>query len=272
MDRLDTYMKDVSRYKLLNDDEELRLVVKAKGGDTRARNRLITSNLRFVISIAKEYKGRGVPFEDLINEGNIGLIQAIEKFDETRGFKLITYAVWWIRQALLQCINEKSKTVRVPVNRITNYTKIARFVSEYQFKNGHSPSTEEIHLATDLTRKEIAATINLGNNERSIHATVGDQKSEFQSFFTDSMFESPDYAVELESIRETLETALKTLLPKDAEILRMYYGFNYERAYTLEEIANRFQLTRERIRQIRENALAKLKVPRKKRVLKQLIN
>lgn len=265
-------MKDVSKYKLLNNTEELNLVYKAKQGDTKARHRLITANLRFVISIAKEYKGRGVLFEDLINEGNIGLIQAIEKFDETRGFKLITYAVWWIRQALLQCINEKGKTVRVPVNRMASYTKISRFIADYQCNHGHSPNADEIHLATELSHKEISTTINLGSNERSIHAPVSNQHSEFETFYADSMFDSPDFNVELESIRKALETALCTLSPKDAEILRMYYGFNYERSYTLEEIANRFQVTRERIRQIRENALEKLKVPRRRRILKQLIN
>lgn len=258
-DKLSNYMKDITKYKLLTEQEEIDLAQRIKQGDEKAKERLINANLRFVISVAKEYQGLGISFEDLINEGNLGLIKAVERFDETRGFKFITYAVWWIRQAICQCIADKGKVVRFPVNRMNNYVKLSKYIDFYEQKHGFRPSMEVIQSELDLTKKDIIQAFNMVGNETSIDEKVYDNQREVKHTLADTNTEKPDENLDVESLKEEIESILDTINSREADIIRLYYGINNERSFTLEEISNIYGLTRERVRQIKEKALSRLK-------------
>lgn len=260
-------MNSIARYELISQEEELELIDKTKQGSKKARKKLITSNLRFVISIAMEYQGRGLSLDDLINEGNIGLIRAIERFDPTRGFKLITYAVWWIRQAIMCSLNDNGKTVRIPVNRLQNNKKIHVFVQEFEAKNGYFPSLDEISRGTDLTKKEVEISHALAHNEQYLHEAVTQGEASLATFISDNSFPSPDQTLHAEAISQTLEENLARLPERNAEVIRLSFGIGNERSFTLEEIGVKFSLTRERVRQIKENSLKLLRKPATKRVI-----
>jgi RNA polymerase primary sigma factor len=212
-----------------------------------------------VISVAKDYQGLGISLEDLINEGNVGLIKAAERFDETRGFKFITYAVWWIKQSIFQCIADKSKIVRFPVNRMNNYVKLTRFIDRYEQKHGHRPTNEIIENELELSTKDITQAFSMLSNEQSIDDTLKDSETQVKNFIVDKKATSPDEDLEYESLRLDIEGVLKTLNDREANIIELYFGVNQERPYTLEEIASKYNLTRERVRQIKEKALSRLK-------------
>ena len=258
-DKIGSYLKDISKFNLLNNIEEVDLAKRIKAGDQIAKEKLIKSNLRFVISVAKEYQGLGIELEDLINEGNLGLIKAAERFDETRGFKFITYAVWWIKQAICQCIADKGKIVRFPVNRMNNYVKLSRFVENYEQKHGFRPSLDEIELQLELTKKDVLQAFAMVSNEQSLESTLLGSESQVKNFIEDLNIEKPDKSLEVESLREDICSVLMTLNEREANIIEMYFGINNERPYTLEEIATQYNLTRERVRQIKEKALKRLK-------------
>jgi RNA polymerase primary sigma factor len=258
-DKIGSYLKDISKFNLLNNFEEVDLAKRIKSGDQLAKEKLVKSNLRFVISVAKEYQGLGIEFEDLINEGNLGLIKAAERFDETRGFKFITYAVWWIKQAICQCIADKGKIVRFPVNRMNNYVKLSRFVENYEQKHGFKPGLDEIETQLELTKKDVLQAFAMISNEQSLESTLLGSESQVKNFIEDLNIEKPDKSLEVESLREDICSVLMTLNEREANIIEMYFGINNERPYTLEEIATQYNLTRERVRQIKEKALKRLK-------------
>jgi len=258
-DRINHYLKDISKYTLLTNIEEIELASQIKQGDRKAKERLIRSNLRFVISVAKEYQGLGISLEDLINEGNMGLIKAAERFDETRGFKFITYAVWWIKQSIFQCIADKSKIVRFPVNRMNNYVKLTRFIDIFEQKNGFRPTMDDIERELELTRKDVLQAFSMVANEQSIDDTLKDSETQIKNFIIDKQIAQPDQNLDYESLKVDIETVLRTLNEREAHIIELYFGVNQERPYTLEEIAGMYNLTRERVRQIKEKAISRLK-------------
>lgn len=258
-DRINHYLKDISKYTLLKNGEEIELATKIKKGNKRAREKLISSNLRFVISVAKDYQGLGISLEDLINEGNMGLIKAAERFDETRGFKFITYAVWWIKQAIFQCIADKSKIVRFPVNRMNNYVKLTRFIDRFEQKHGFRPTNDDIERELELSTKDILQAFSMVANEKSIDDTLKDSETQIKNFIIDKKAASPDTDLEFESLKEDIESVLKSLNSRESNIIELYFGVNHERPYTLEEIAGKYNLTRERVRQIKEKAISRLK-------------
>jgi RNA polymerase primary sigma factor len=258
--RINNYLNDISKFKLLKNQDEIDLAKRIKQGDQKAKEKLVSSNLRFVISVAKDYQGLGISLEDLINEGNVGLIKAAERFDETRGFKFITYAVWWIKQSIFQCIADKSKVVRFPVNRMNNYVKLTRFIDNFEQNHGHKPAFDDIERELELSKKDVIQAYSMVANETSLDDTLRDSETEVKNFMAlDDKTLRPDHDLDFESLREDVWNVLKSLNERESNIIQLYFGVNQERPYTLEEIAGMYHLTRERVRQIKEKALSRLK-------------
>jgi RNA polymerase primary sigma factor len=257
---LDIYLRDLGNTPLLKADEEIALAKRIHNGDQDALEQLTKANLRFVVSVAKQYQNQGLPLADLINEGNIGLIKAGLRFDETRGFKFISYAVWWIRQAILQAISEQSRIVRVPLNRSGTLYKIGKVSSSLQQALGREPEAREIASHLDLSEIEVSETLKIHNSHLSLDTPfTGTEDTNLLDVLPDVDQESPDDNLITESLRVEITTALATLTPREAEVISRYFGLNGERAATLEEIGERFGLTRERIRQIKEKAIRRLR-------------
>ena len=257
---LDLYLKEISRYPLITRDEEARLARRIREGDQQALEKLCRSNLRFVVSVAKKYQNQGVALADLINEGNVGLIRAAHKFDETKGIKFISYAVWWIRQAILQALAEQSRIVRVPLNRAGTLHRIGRRSSALLQELGREPSAEEIALEMDIPIEEVRRTMSITQAHLSLDAplTPGED-NKLLDYLPDDVSPPPDESAFEGALRASIQDSLDSLKPREAKILKLYYGLDGNEAMTLEEIGSVLGITRERVRQIKEKALNRLR-------------
>ena len=261
-DSLGSYLGEIANSSPLSSSEEVDLARRIKGGDESARNALVEANLRFVVSVAKEYQNRGVPLADLISAGNMGLITAAERFDENKGFKFISYAVWWIRQAILQTLAEQSRTVRLPLNKIGLLYKISKAARLLQQERTDDPNPEDIANELDVPVEDVRETMMCGRSVRSLDATFKEEEDHsLLDILPDERQESPENLVMRGCLRGQIDTALRSLVGREAEILRLYFGLDGEEPMTLDQIGVRFGLTRERVRQIKEKALHRLRHP-----------
>jgi RNA polymerase primary sigma factor len=269
---LDLYLKEISRYPLITREEEARLARRIREGDQEALDKLCRSNLRFVVSVAKKYQNQGVALADLINEGNLGLIRAAHKFDETKGIKFISYAVWWIRQAILQALAEQSRIVRVPLNRAGTLHRIGRRSNALLQELGREPSAEEIANGMDISLEEVRKTLSISQAHLSLDAplTPGED-NKLLDYLPDEFNPSPDENAFEAALKEAIRDSLDSLKPREAKILRLYYGLDGNEAMTLEEIGSVLGITRERVRQIKEKALNRLRHVSRARALHSFI-
>ena len=257
---LDQYLQEIGQISLLKPGEEVELARRIKQGDGEALHKLVRSNLRFVVSVAKKYQGQGLTLSDLINEGNYGLMKAASRFDETRGFKFISYAVWWIRQAILHALAEQSRIVRLPLNRIGTISKIRKTSARLSQDLKRSPSVDELAAELDIKPHKVREAISQSARHISMDAPFGDDDDHsLLDLLPETDNASPDDQLMGESIRIDVERALVSLPPREAEITRLYFGIGHKHPKTLDEIGRRFGLTRERVRQIKERALRKLR-------------
>lgn len=268
---LDKYLHDISKVSLVSPEEETELAKKIKDGDKDALEKLTKANLRFVVSVAKQYQNQGLTLPDLINEGNIGLIKAAQRFDETRGFKFISYAVWWIRQSIMQAIAEQARIVRLPLNKIGNITKVNRTFAELEQLHEREPTIEEVADMLKISSKEVKDSLKMSGRHVSVDAPLSDDDD--SSTMIDLMSQNdnkhvPDNDLITDSLRSEIERSFSTLSYREAEVLRMYFGINQKAPLTLEEIGEKFDLTRERVRQIKEKALRRLKHTSRCKLLK----
>jgi len=256
---LGNYLAEISRYEPLKPEKEVELTRRIKRGDRRAHQELIVSNLRFVVSVAKKFQGQGRPLEDLISEGNLGLIKAAERFDETRGFKFISYAVWWVRQCILQSLSEHSRMVRVPLNRQGDITKIVKAAEELEHQYERPALIEEIAKHVDKEPHEVAHTIQISRRHQSLDMPFSDfDSNSLKDIIPDPESQEPDDNLFDDSLKEDMRLALFTLKDRERAVLKMYFGIDQGHALTLNEIGERFNLTRERVRQIKEKAIRRL--------------
>jgi RNA polymerase primary sigma factor len=270
---LDLYLREIGSTPLINAQEEVKLARRIRLGDKRALEKLTKANLRFVVSVAKNYQNQGLSLADLINEGNIGLIKAAKRFDETRGFKFISYAVWWIRQAILQALAEQSRIVRLPLNRVGTLHKIGKVSSSLEQTYGRNPSPDEIAKELELTESEVADTLKISNSHLSLDQPFSvSEDNSLIDILEDEFQPGPDEALLDQSLRVEIEKALDTLTPREAEVINLYFGLNSEKALTLEEIGARFNLTRERVRQIKEKAIRRLRHASRSRSLRAYLS
>ena len=270
---LDFYLREIGETPLINAAEEVRLARRIKQGDANALENLTKANLRFVVSVAKKYQNQGLSLADLINEGNIGLIKAAKRFDETRGFKFISYAVWWIRQAILQALAEQSRIVRLPLNRVGTLHKIGKMSRRLEQYLGRVPSPNEIAKELELSEGEVSDTLKISNSHLSLDAPFStSEDNSLIDILEDEFQPSPDESLLSHSLRIEIEKALDSLTPREAEVIKLYFGLNSEKALTLEEIGARFSLTRERIRQIKEKAIRRLRHASRSRSLRAYLN
>ena len=261
-DSLGSYLGEIANSTPLSASQEVNLARKIKDGDERARNALVEANLRFVVSVAKEYQNRGVPLSDLISAGNVGLITAAERFDENKGFKFISYAVWWIRQAILQTLAEQARTVRLPLNKIGLLYKISKASRSLQQQRADAPNPEDIASELDVPVEEVRETLLCGRAVRSLDATFKEEEDHsLLDILPDDKQESPESRVLKGCLRGQIDSALGSLVGRESEILRLYFGLDGEEPMTLDQIGSRFGLTRERVRQIKEKALHRLRHP-----------
>ena len=267
---LDKYLQEIGRVDLITADEEVQLARKIRNGDRQALERLTKANLRFVVSVSKQYQNQGLALPDLINEGNVGLIKAAERFDETRGFKFISYAVWWIRQSILQALAEQSRIVRLPLNKIGSINKINKVYAKLEQQNERVPSYIEIANELDLTEQNVAQSMK--NSGRHLSMDAPFREGEDANFYTILGSENspkPDNSLMKKSLEIEISRALKTLPEKEAAIIQMYYGLNNKNTtYSLTEIGETFNITRERVRQVKQRALNKLKSKSRATVLR----
>ncbi len=268
---LDKYLQEISKYDLISVDEEVELARRIKKGDKEAMEKLIRANLRFVVSVAKQYQNQGLSLPDLINEGNLGLIKAAEKFDETRGFKFISYAVWWIRQSIMQAINEQSRIVRLPLNQVSSLTKYKKAIQEFEQKHHRKPTEEELAEFIENKKKKIKKTASASGKAISVDAPfVEDEDNTLLDVLVNEDAEKADEHLMKESLRIEIERALATLTERERDIIRLSFGIGTE-PISLEEIGDRYGLTRERVRQIREKALKKLRNTSRSKILKAFL-
>jgi RNA polymerase primary sigma factor len=254
------YLKEIGRSNTLTSEEEALTTEKIRQGDRKALDKLVKANLRFVVSVAHNYQHQGLPLSDLINEGNIGLIRAAKRFDEKKNFKFISYAVWWIRQAILQALAEQSRIVKLPLNRVGTIHKIGKAQCKLEQKYCRKPAMAEIAFELKINEQEICETIKIGNSSLSLDSPViSDEDSKFMDFMHNSEQESTDAGITEISLQEEISETLDTLSPREKEVITLYFGIGGKTALTLEEIGERFNLTRERARQIKEKALKRLK-------------
>jgi len=266
---LDKYLHEIGKVDLISAEEEVELARRIKQNDAQALDRLIKANLRFVVSVSKQYQNQGLSLPDLINEGNLGLIKAAQRFDETRGFKFISYAVWWIRQSILQALAEQARIVRLPLNKIGSINKINKTFAELEQKFEREPSVPEIAQVLELAPDDVKEAIRSSGRHVSMDAplTPGEEGSMYDVMLSlDSP--SPDKGLITESLRKEIERALSTLTYREASIIRLYFGLNGKHPHTLEEIGETFNLTRERVRQIKEKAIKRLKHTTRSKILK----
>ncbi|MCM4166262.1 RNA polymerase sigma factor SigA [Arenibacter antarcticus] len=266
---LDKYLQDISKIDLITANEEVELAQKIRDGDQLALEKLTTANLRFVVSVAKQYQNQGLTLPDLINEGNVGLVKAAKRFDETRGFKFISYAVWWIRQAILQALAEQSRVVRLPLNKIGSINKIKRTFSYLEQAHERPPSAEEIAKELDLSIREVEQSMKISGRHVSMDAPLKEgENSNLYDVLSSGESPRPDKKLLLQSLNTEINRALDTLSPREADVIKLYYGIGDHQAMTLAEIGLTFDLTRERVRQIREKAIRKLRHNSRNKMLK----
>ncbi|HKI78596.1 MAG TPA: sigma-70 family RNA polymerase sigma factor [Ignavibacteriaceae bacterium] len=258
---LDQYLQEIGKVDLLTPDQEIELAIKIRQGDKRALDALTKANLRFVVSVAKQFQNQGLSLGDLINEGNLGLIKAAQRFDETRGFKFISYAVWWVRQSIMQAIADQSRIVRLPLNRVGSLSKISKAYRDLEQEFERKPTTTELAGILDMTQEDVAYAMQISGRHVSMDAPFSgdDDKNSLMDVLPNDDQPSPDTTLMRESLKKEVENALSTLSEKEAKVLRLYFGIDGERSATLEEIGEKFDLTRERVRQIKEKALRRLK-------------
>ncbi|MBK34615.1 MAG: RNA polymerase subunit sigma [Gemmatimonadetes bacterium] len=270
---LDQYLQEIGEVNLLTADEEVTLAKRIKKGDQVALEKLTKANLRFVVSVAKQYQNQGLSMGDLINEGNLGLIKAAKRFDETKGFKFISYAVWWIRQAILQALAEQSRIVRLPLNRVGALHKIGKASSGLEQEFGREPSPGEIADELDMTDYEVMDTLKISSRHLSLDAPFNEgEDNSLLDVLDDPEQLDPDEPLLDDSLKREIEKALATLTPREAEVISLYFGINREHSLTLEEIGERFGLTRERVRQIKEKAISRLRHNSRSRPLKSYLH
>ena len=257
---LDKYLQEIGKVDLLTADEEVVLAKLIRAGDKLALERLTKANLRFVVSVAKQYQNQGLSLSDLINEGNLGLIKSAQRFDETRGFKFISYAVWWIRQSILQALAEQSRIVRLPLNRVGSLNKISRTFSQLEQKYEREPTTEELAEVLEVSANEVRDTMKVSGRHVSVDAPfVQGEENSLLDVLENGSEEKPDNDLMHDSLRKEIQRSLATLTDREADVILLYFGLNGAHAMTLEEIGAQFNLTRERVRQIKEKGIKKLR-------------
>ncbi len=269
---LERFLSDISKVQMIGADEEVELARKIKAGDEDALNRLVTTNLRFVVSVAKQYQNQGIGLQDLINEGNLGLIKAAQRFDETRGFKFISYAVWWIRQAILQAIADQSRIVRLPLNKIGTINKINKAYAYLEQELEREPRADEIAKMLDITEAEVRDSLRNSSRHLSMDASLTqDEDNNMYDVLKSEDSPTPDKGLLYESLKTEVNRVIATLPQREADILKLYFGLDSKHPMTLEEIGEKFDLTRERVRQIKEKALRRLKHTSKCKILKSYL-
>ena len=265
---LDKYLQDIGREDLITAEQEVELAKKIKAGDQLALEKLTRANLRFVVSVAKQYQNQGLTLPDLINEGNLGLIKAAKRFDETRGFKFISYAVWWIRQSILQALAEQSRIVRLPLNKIGSINKINKMYAFLEQENERPPSAEEIAKKLDMTVNDVKESMKNSGRHVSMDAPlIEGEDSNLYDVLNSGESPNPDRTLLHESLRIEINRALETLTPREADVVKLYFGLGEHQPMTLEEIGETFDLTRERVRQIKEKAIRRLKHTSRSKIL-----
>ncbi|HEY8366886.1 MAG TPA: sigma-70 family RNA polymerase sigma factor [Bacteroidia bacterium] len=265
----DKYLQEIGRVDLITADQEVELASRIKKGDNAALERLVKANLRFVVSVAKQYQNQGLSLPDLVNEGNLGLIKAAQRFDETRGFKFISYAVWWIRQSILQALAEQARIVRLPLNKIGSLNKINRTFSNLEQEFEREPSTEEIAEALELSPDEVKESLMNAGKHVSMDAPLVDgEEANMYDVLRGDDSPNPEDGLLHDSLKKEIERALSTLTPRESDVIRLFFGLEGKPAMTLEEIGERFDLTRERVRQIKEKAIRRLKQQSRSKQLK----
>lgn len=270
---LEKYLQEIGKVDLLTPEEEVDLAKKIKQGDQRALEQLTKANLRFVVSVAKQYQNQGLSLSDLINEGNLGLIKAAQRFDETRGFKFISYAVWWIRQSILQALAEQSRIVRLPLNKVGSLNKINRAFSELEQEFERDPSAEELANALEISTTEVETTLGVAARHISVDAPFveGEDNSLLDVLENNKTPETDRHLEYVDSLRKEIERSLSTLTPRQADVVKLYFGIGLEHPMSLEDIGKQFDLTRERVRQIKDKAINKLRSASKSKLLKHYL-
>ena len=272
-DPVKIYLKEIGRVPLLSAEEEIELAERMAQGDPKARKRLSEANLRLVVSIAKRYVGRGMQFLDLIQEGNLGLIKAVEKFDHTKGFKFSTYATWWIRQAITRAIADQARTIRIPVHMVETITKVKKISSQLLHKNGHDPSPDEIAEELEMPVERVREIMRIAQDPVSLETPIGEEEdSHLGDFIPDDDAPAPAEAASLILLKEQLGEVLSTLTEREEKVLRLRFGLEDGRSRTLEEVGKEFNVTRERIRQIEAKALRKLRHPSRSKKVKDFLD
>ncbi|MBQ5382517.1 MAG: RNA polymerase sigma factor RpoD [Ruminococcus sp.] len=272
-DPVKVYLKEIGRVPLLSSEEEVDLAIRISNGNVAAKQRLSEANLRLVVSIAKRYLGRGMQFLDLIQEGNLGLIKAVEKFDYTKGFKFSTYATWWIRQAITRAIADQARTIRIPVHMVETINKVKKVQSQLLHQNGHEPSPDEIAEVIDMPVDKVREIMRVAQEPVSLETPIGEEEdSHLGDFIPDNDAPAPADAASHTMLREQLADVLSTLTPREAKVLRLRFGLEDGRSRTLEDVGKEFNVTRERIRQIEAKALRKLRHPSRSRKLKDYLD
>ena len=266
---LDKYLQEIGREDLITAEEEVELAVKIKEGDQRSLEKLVRANLRFVVSVAKQYQNQGLSLPDLINEGNLGLIKAAQRFDETRGFKFISYAVWWIRQSILQALAEQSRIVRLPLNQVGSLNKINKAFSRLEQEFEREPSAEELAEALDLPEDKVADTIKVSGRHVSVDAPfVQGEDNTLLDVLVNGDSPRADTELLSESLQREIERSLSTLTERERDVIKLFFGIGMNHGLTLEEIGAKFDLTRERVRQIKEKAIRRLRHTSRSKLLK----
>ncbi|MBI9063689.1 MAG: sigma-70 family RNA polymerase sigma factor [Marinilabiliaceae bacterium] len=269
---LDKYLHEIGKVRLLSADEEVSLAKKIRQGDDKALDQLINGNLRFVVSVSKQYQNQGLSLPDLINEGNLGLIKAAQRFDETRGFKFISYAVWWIRQSILQALAEQARIVRLPLNKIGSINKVNNTFARLEQDFQREPTPDEIAIALEMAPKEVKEALKVSSRHISMDAPLKkDEDNTLYDIILASDSISPDSHLLDDSLRKEIDRSLATLSTRESDIIKLYYGLNGEPPYSLEEIGKLFNLTRERVRQIKEKAIKRLKHTYRSKILRSYL-
>jgi RNA polymerase primary sigma factor len=269
---LDKYLQEIGRLDLISADQEVELARRIREGDAVALEKLTKANLRFVVSVAKQYQNYGLTLGDLINEGNLGLMKAAQRFDETRGFKFISYAVWWIRQSIMQSLAEQSRIVRLPLNRVSSLNKILRTLSQLEQKYQREPSLDEIADASGLAAGEVESNLSNSGRHLSMDAPFAQgEEGTLLDVLADRDSETPDVKLMTDSLRTEIQRALSTLTVREAEVISFYFGLNGNSPLTLEELGEKFDLTRERVRQIKEKATRRLRTASRSSILKNYL-
>jgi RNA polymerase primary sigma factor len=264
------YLSDISKNEMISVEEEVRLARRIREGDEEALKKLVSANLRFVVSVAKQYQNQGLPIADLISEGNLGLIKAAKRFDESRGFKFISYAVWWIRQSILEALSEKSRVIRIPLNQVGVLSKINRTYSRLEQELDRPPTDEEIAIELDLTEEKVRENIAQTRNSVSLDSPMGNDQdnSSMLEVLQNNHTPKTDSEVMMDSLRTDIERTLNSLDPKSRDIIKLYFGIGYSYPRSMEEIGHKYQLTKERVRQIKEKSIRKIKASSRGNLLK----